>query len=115
MPLSLAPDYAWPGNVRELEQVVRSIILTGHYKGDPLRASAEPAEEFAQRMRDGAFTAYEMLAEYCALLYRRYGTYEAVAQHARLDRRTAKKYVDEHARAVPAADATPISPTDTNS
>jgi DNA-binding transcriptional regulator LsrR (DeoR family) len=38
--------------------------------------------------------AEEMLERYCALLYRRYGTYEEVARRAALDRRTAKKYVE---------------------
>ena len=45
-------------------------------------------------VRSGAYEARELLARYCALLYERLGTYEAVAQRTGLDRRTAKKHVD---------------------
>ena len=89
----LPRDYRWPGNVRELEQAVRRILLTGQYKGDLGVVAGDAEEELVQRMRAGTLGAEELLGEYCALLYKRYGTYEEVARRAGLDRRTAKKYV----------------------
>jgi hypothetical protein len=41
----------------------------------------------------GTHTAQHLLAGYCVLLYERYGTYEEVARHTGLDRRTVKKYI----------------------
>ena len=35
----------------------------------------------------------QLIAAYCRHLYQRLGTYEAVAKHARLDRRTVKKHI----------------------
>lgn len=35
----------------------------------------------------------QLLAGYCSLLYKRYGTYEEVRRRTELDRRTVKKYV----------------------
>lgn len=90
---TLPTGYAWPGNVRELEQAVRRILLTGHYDPDAAMATADPAEELAQQFRDGAVSAPDLLSRYCALLYRRFGSYEEVARRAGLDRRTAKKYL----------------------
>ncbi|MCM2358257.1 MAG: sigma 54-interacting transcriptional regulator [Geobacteraceae bacterium] len=90
----LGRDYPWPGNVRELEQAVKRIILTGHYQGlEPGGRDQDEAELFARGVRDGAFDAEGLLAGYCAMLYRRLGTYEEVARRARLDRRTVKRYV----------------------
>ncbi|KAA0888683.1 hypothetical protein [Oryzomonas rubra] len=37
--------------------------------------------------------AQQQMAEYCDLLYNRFGMYEEVAQATRLDRRTVTKYV----------------------
>jgi DNA-binding NtrC family response regulator len=91
----LPAGYAWPGNVRELEQAVRRILLTGHYRGDSAGGRTASAEEsLIAGIHAGAYEAREILARYCALLYQRLGTYEAVAQRAGLDRRTAKKHVD---------------------
>ncbi len=88
-------DYSWPGNVRELQQAVRRIILTGHYRGEQmLHADGSRASDALSRgIRDGALDADSLLAEYCASLYERHGTYEEVARITKLDRRTAKKYV----------------------
>jgi DNA-binding NtrC family response regulator len=95
----LPPGYRWPGNVRELEQAVRRVLLTGRYSGNlAAEAPAGDDDDLAQRIRAGSLGAEEMLERYCALLYRRHGTYEEVARRAGLDRRTVKKYVDASAR-----------------
>jgi hypothetical protein len=89
----LGNSYQWPGNVRELEQAVRRIIITRHYRGDTAQA---PSGELGQLMADidsGVMDAQALLADYCTLLYRRYGTYEEVARRTKLDRRTVKKYI----------------------
>jgi hypothetical protein len=43
----------------------------------------------------GDIEVQTLLGKYCYLLYHRHGTFEAVAKRARLDRRTAKKYVQQ--------------------
>lgn len=87
--------YAWPGNVRELEQAVRRIILTGRY--DAAATVCAPASEaaLARDIQRGELTAGELLARYCAVLFERLGTYEAVARRTGLDRRTVKKHVQQ--------------------
>ncbi len=87
------PGYGWPGNVRELEQAVRRILLTRSYRGE---FGVEPGDvrgELLAGIDAGRLDAQGVLAGYCALLYRRYGTYEHVAKVTGLDRRTVKKYV----------------------
>jgi len=90
---TIADDYPWPGNVRELEQAVRRILLTGRYEGV---AADRPDENIslAAQLRDGELTATELLSQYCRGLYARFGSYEQVARHVDLDRRTVKKYID---------------------
>ncbi|HJV66729.1 MAG TPA: sigma 54-interacting transcriptional regulator [Geomonas sp.] len=92
----LGPQYPWPGNVRELEQAVKRIILTGHYLGR--KAEDKKPEQgvlLSQGMCEGTFSAEELLANYCAMLYQRFGSYEEVARRTQLDRRTVKKYVQK--------------------
>jgi MoxR-like ATPase len=89
---SLPRDYAWPGNVRELEQAVRRILLTGRYAA-ALPAAGDGNEGLEVLFAEGRLTADELLARYCALLYRRFGNYAAVAERTALDPRTARKYV----------------------
>jgi transcriptional regulator with PAS, ATPase and Fis domain len=89
------PGYTWPGNVRELEQAVRRVLLTGHYYGDDMVTSTNLEEEFIQKIQTGTLEARELLSQYCTLLYQRYGTYQEVARRAGLDRRTAKKYLQD--------------------
>jgi DNA-binding NtrC family response regulator len=93
----LPAAYPWPGNVREIEQAVRRILLTGRYTGDLAPVAGQADDDLAERVRAGTLNAEQMLQRYCALLYRRHGTYEEVARRAGLDRRTVKKYVDAHA------------------
>jgi transcriptional regulator with GAF, ATPase, and Fis domain len=85
--------YAWPGNVRELEQAVRRILMTDRYDPGPHAVKSDLGERLAQSVSDGNVDAHELLGLYCALLYRRHGTYEEVAKRTKLDRRTVKKYV----------------------
>ncbi|QBQ55448.1 sigma-54-dependent transcriptional regulator [Nitrosococcus wardiae] len=86
----LPADYAWPGNVRELEQAVRRIILKGDYQG--AEAPTDHGSWLCQATQ-GKLSAPQLLAAYCQMLYRRHGTYEAVATITALDRRTVKKHV----------------------
>jgi transcriptional regulator with PAS, ATPase and Fis domain len=97
----LPRGYAWPGNVRELEQAVRRILLTGRYAGDIAEAATNDEELLAEKLRAGELTAEELLARYCALLYRRLGTYAEVAKRTGLDPRTSRKYVESAASGRP--------------
>ena len=88
------PDgYPWPGNVRELEQAVRRVLLTGRY-GAELTAAADPDDALVENLRAGELTAAQLLARYSAMLYRRLGSYAAVAKRTGLDPRTSRKYID---------------------
>jgi len=89
----LGRDYAWPGNVRELEQAVRRTILTRTYGGDRPAVAPDLRATLMDGIDAGAYNAQNLLADYCALLYSRHGTYEEVARRTGLDRRTAKKHV----------------------
>ena len=86
-------EYAWPGNVRELEQAVRRILLTGRYLPEAATA-ADPDDVLAEKVRAGELSATELLARYSAMLYRRLGSYAAVAKRTGLDPRTSRKHVD---------------------
>ncbi len=95
----LGLHYAWPGNVRELEQCVRRILLNRTYDPNPMPAQLAVDQRLAQGVLEGRLDAQALLTGYCYSLYRRMGTYEAVARHVRLDRRTVKKYIEEGQRA----------------
>lgn len=92
----VGPDYAWPGNVREVEQAVRRVLLSKNYDPQSLPTAADADEALAQGVLEGSMDADALLGAYCSLLYRKHGTYEAVADRTRLDRRTAKKYILSH-------------------
>jgi hypothetical protein len=73
---------------------VRRILLNRAY--DPW-ISSQPTDLNARLAKDvleGNLDAQRLLAGYCFCLYQRLGTYEAVAQHVRLDRRTVKKHIE---------------------
>jgi two-component system, NtrC family, response regulator HydG len=89
---SVPSSYPWPGNVRELEQAVRRILLTGRYAPE-LPEDGSEERIVLEKLHAGDFTAAELLAHYCALLYRRYGTHVEVAKRTGLDPRTARKYI----------------------
>jgi len=92
----LGRDYSWPGNVRELEQAVRRIILTRGYRGEAEPSPSDLSDCLHRGIDDESLDAQELLAAYCAVLYRRHGTFEAVARRTRLDRRTVKKYIQDN-------------------
>ena len=86
----LGAEYAWPGNVRELEQAVRRVLLTG---GCPTDRRDPRGSNFVDDIQAGAFSADELVARYCQVLYDSLGTYAEVARRSGLDRRTVKKHV----------------------
>src|SRR6267143_2051960 len=90
---NLPRGYPWPGNVRELEQAVRRILLTGRYAADIAQAAPNDEAALIEKLHAGDLTADELLGRYCALLYRRLGTYTEVAKRTGLDPRTSRKYV----------------------
>ncbi len=92
----LPRDYGWPGNVRELEQAVRRILLTGRYTSDLDGVAAAREPQFPDLARAGQLSAKDLLGHYCAMLYRRLGTYAEVAARTGLDRRTARKYIADY-------------------
>lgn len=91
----LGSHYPWPGNVRELGHCVRRVLINNEYGGDNRITSKDQDEWFIENIRKGEIDAQTLLTGYCHRLYLRFGTYEAVANRTRLDRRTAKKYIDE--------------------
>ena len=79
---------------------MRRVLLTGSYRGDLLddpKGLVSLEELLAREVRDGTLDANALLTRYCAMLYRRAGTYEEVARRTGLDRRTVSKYVAEAA------------------
>lgn len=89
----LGQGYPWPGNVRELEQAVRRILLTHHYTGVTTDRNSGLRDILIEGIDQGNMDVQTMLAQYCTLLYQRFGTYEEVARRTGLDRRTVRKYV----------------------
>ena len=83
-------NYTWPGNVRELEQAARSVLLTGHYFGDPY-LPAQPADDGAKKCLAGRMTLDELTRWYCGRLYSELGAYGPVAERLGVDWRTAKR------------------------
>jgi DNA-binding NtrC family response regulator len=102
----LGPAYAWPGNVRELEQRVRQVLLKSACDPAPEPEATDLGARLKHAIDNGAATAQELIADYCAVLHRRCGTYEEVARRAGLDRRTVRKHVlDAQRRAARPGDA----------
>ena len=87
-------DYTWPGNVRELEQCVRRILLKRQYT--PLSGQAPPdlTAQLKTGLQDQSLDAKSLVGGYCFLLYQAHQTIEAVARITGLDRRTAKKHIE---------------------
>jgi hypothetical protein len=91
---SLPADYHWPGNIRELEQCTRRILLKRSYEGDMINRDCDDSGQFIQAVKQGNFTARELLSGYCRQLHRRLGSYDAVSKRVGLDWRTVKKHVE---------------------
>lgn len=79
-------NYQWPGNMRELEQCVRNIIIHNHYSPP----STGITSNFSKAVEEVTLTSDELLSEYCAKAYRKYGSYEKAAEVLGLDRRTVR-------------------------
>ncbi len=86
----LPPGYAWPGNVRELEQAAKSVLLTGHYRGETTTAAGD---DETRQILAGALSLDELERWYCKRLYARFGSYGPVAARLGVDWRTVKKLV----------------------
>ena len=82
-------------DVRELEQAVRRILVTGQYKPDARPTPELGDDGLSQELASLQLTMSELAGHYCAALYSRYGSYEAVARHTHLDPRTVKKYLPQ--------------------
>lgn len=89
----LGRDYPWPGNVRELEQCVRSVLMRRDYKGKNEPASLDLSGQLIHGIQNRSIPVADLISGYCNLLYQELGTYEKVARHTGLDRRTIKKHV----------------------
>jgi transcriptional regulator with PAS, ATPase and Fis domain len=91
----LGLDYPWPGNIRELEQCVRNIMIRREYHPAVMKSSVAEDRLLAPIRRRG-LTLAELCALYCSEIYEQLGSYTATAQQLGIDRRTVKKYVEEH-------------------
>ncbi len=82
-------QYHWPGNIRELDQCVRNIMIHNNYS-PTAQSSRQAADGFQKSIQDVSLTADELLAQYCAMAYRKFGTYEKAAVALGVDRRTVR-------------------------
>jgi transcriptional regulator with AAA-type ATPase domain len=87
-------DYRWPGNFRELEQCVRSVMLRGSYEPAVTPVARDARQRIAGGVLAGAFTADDLLRNYCTLLYGQMRNYSQVAERLGIDRRTVRVKVD---------------------
>ena len=72
---------------------MRSALLISTYPGDSALAAPGGEIGLLSRIQQGDVTVEELVAGYCAMLYKRYGTYEEVARRTKLDWRTVRKHV----------------------
>ncbi|HEV7763420.1 MAG TPA: sigma 54-interacting transcriptional regulator [Thermoanaerobaculia bacterium] len=86
--------YRWPGNFRELEQCVRSVMLRGSYEPSSNATTGDARRRIADNVVAGAFTADDLLRNYCTLLYAKTRNYSQVAEKLGVDRRTVRAKVD---------------------
>jgi transcriptional regulator with AAA-type ATPase domain len=93
----LGPGYPWPGNVRELDQCVRNVLLRREYRPAAAAAETGPGERLAAEVASGALTLEELSARYAALVHARTRSYSATGRRLGVDRRTAKRWVEESA------------------
>ena len=69
---------------------MRQILLKRLYRWQ--HCDRGQASKMLETLEQGSLTAAQLLSGYCASLYKRLGTYEAVAKVTKLDRRTVKKH-----------------------
>ncbi|TDI37554.1 MAG: sigma-54-dependent Fis family transcriptional regulator [Acidobacteria bacterium] len=93
----LERDYAWPGNVRELEQCVRNIVIRKAYRPAAIGGETGSVVDLDR----SELSAEELLAQYCAVVYARNGSYVETARKLGLDRRTVKSKVEAFHRRRP--------------
>lgn len=106
-------DYPWPGNYRELEQCVKNVLIRRDYRPSRTAQQSSAAEQLAQQIESGRVTADELVAHYCAIVYRKTGSYEETARRLNLDRRTVKSKVDQASLAPVGPQRTAHSEADT--
>ena len=98
---SVGERYSWPGNIRELEQCIRNVLVRGSYQPATVATMAagatDPYAQLADRMRNAAITADELVTRYCQLDYAQTGNLQATGRRLRLDRRTIKAKLAEPA------------------
>jgi sigma-54 specific flagellar transcriptional regulator A len=85
----LPKGYAWPGNVRELAQCIRRVILKDDYRPDETQKLTR-LDKMTAGIENESFSAEQLTAEYCRLLFDRYGSYKDVAKITGLSWNTAK-------------------------
>ncbi len=91
----MGKNYPWFGNVRELEQCIRQILLNNRCSNAPShKKETMQGQQLHLSIEAGTYNVTELTAYYCNMLYRKHGTYQAVARVTGLDRRTVKKYLD---------------------
>ena len=79
--------YDWPGNMRELEQCVRNVMIHDEYT-PAMHSLSVQSDSFPDQVNEVSLTAEQLLAQYCALAYRKHGSYEKAAAVLQMDRRT---------------------------
>lgn len=79
----------WPGNMRELEQCVRNVMIHNDYT-PACGFSGNPLNRFYECINDVSLTAEQLLAHYCSMAYKKYGSYEKAAGVLQIDRRTVR-------------------------
>ena len=89
---------AWPGNVRELEQCVRRLLLKRAYTPLAPRLPSGLTSELVEGFKVQSLDAKTLVCGYCLMLHHLHKTIEAVARISGLDRRTAKKHIEEGKR-----------------
>jgi hypothetical protein len=89
---NLGLNYDWPGNFRELEQCVRNILIKGNYV--PPVIIDNSVNSLENQIYNGNFTAEELIAKYCSIIYEKNGSYIETSKILNLDRRTVKNKIN---------------------
>jgi transcriptional regulator with AAA-type ATPase domain len=89
----LGNDYAWPGNIRELEQCVRNVMIRREYHPAAKLISGQQDPQITSLL-EGTLSLEELCRLYSNRVYTRVGSYVETARRLKIDRRTAKRYID---------------------